>query len=99
MNEKIKAHARQAQAAADEAAKKVAGATGKYAPAVAVATIIVAAVVALLLVGPALQALGQFFTTLAALLIRVIGLAALGLLGYLSYKVARDAFRTDSKES
>jgi hypothetical protein len=99
LNHKIKDTARQAQAAADEAAKKVAGAAGKYAPLVSVATIIVVTIVALLLLGPALQALGQFVSTLVGLLIRIIGLGALGVLGYLSYKVARDAFRSDSKES
>ncbi len=91
--------ARHAQAMADDAAKKVAGATGKHAAVVSVATIIVAAVVALLLLGPVLQALGQFVSTLATLLIRVIGLGALAVVGYLGYKVARDAFRSDSKES
>lgn len=99
MNENLKNRARQAQTAADEAAKKVVGATGKYAPILSVATIVVVTVVALLLLGPALQALGQFVSTLAALLLRVIGLAALGVLGYLSFKVARDTFWSDSKES
>ena len=92
-------HARQAQIAADEAAKKVATASGKYAPILSVAIIIAAAMMGLLLLGPALQALGQFVNTLAALLLRVIGLVALCLLGYLAYKVARDAFRSDSNES
>jgi phage-related minor tail protein len=99
LNEKIKDTARQAQAAADGAAKRVAGAAGKYAPLASVATIIVVTVVALLLLGPALQALGQFVSTLVGLLLRVIGLGALAVLGYLSYKVARDSFRSDSKES
>lgn len=99
MKEKLKAQARQAHAAADEAAKKVAGATGKYAPLVATVTIIFVAVAGLLLLGPVLQALGQFVSTLAALLLRVIGLGALCVLGYLSYKVARDAFRSDSTKS
>jgi phosphotransferase system glucose/maltose/N-acetylglucosamine-specific IIC component len=99
LKDKLKDAARQAQAAADQAAKKVEGATGRYAPVVSVATIIVVAVVALLLLGPVLQALGQFVSSLAALLLRVIGLGALAVLGYLGYKVARDAFRSESKES
>lgn len=99
MSEKIKAQARQAQAAAEQAAKKVAGVTGKYAPIVAIVTIIFVSVAGLLLLGPVLQALGQFVSSLAALLLRVIGLGALCVLGYLSYKVARDAFRSDSTES
>lgn len=99
LKEKLREQARQARAAADQAAKNVAGATGKYAPLVATATIAIVAVGGLLLLGPALQALGQLMSSIAALLIRVIGLGALCVLGYLSYKVARDSFRSDSSES
>ena len=67
----MKAQARQACVAADQAAKKVAGATGKYAPFVATATIVVVAVGGLLLLGPAIQALGHLISSLATLLRRL----------------------------